>query len=114
MRSTQVGRFTRVATADIEARLGSEIGRVVNVSATGALLRMSAPFLVGRSCPLFINLSGSPVSLNVQVVRTEQVIPDDDGTASVQQLVGVRFTEFSSSAKHALAKLCGASFTRHE
>lgn len=114
MRFTQVGRFTRVETAGIEARLGSVVGQMVNVSATGALLRMNGPFLVGRSCPLFINLPASPISLNVQVVRTEQATPEDDRTANAQQLVGVRFTEFSSSAKQALAKLCGAAFTRHE
>jgi PilZ domain-containing protein len=108
-----MSRFTRVATDDIEARLGSAVGHMVNVSATGALLRMNAPFLVGRSCPLFINLPASPVSLNVQVVRTERLTTADTA-ADVEQLVGVRFTEFSSSAKHALAKLCGTAFTRHD
>ena len=56
MQFTHGGRFTRVETTGIEARLGSVVGQMVNVSATGALLRMNAPFLVGRSCPLFINL----------------------------------------------------------
>src|SRR5262252_5014206 len=39
MRTTQAFRFARVPTNEIEARLASEIGRVVNVSATGALSR---------------------------------------------------------------------------
>jgi hypothetical protein len=112
MRSTQAFRFARVPTNEIEARLASEIGRVVNVSATGALLRTHAPFLVGRSCPLFMNLPSSPISLTVRVMRTEHVPADD--TTGGEYLVGVMFTEFSSPARQAIAKLCGASFTRHE
>jgi hypothetical protein len=111
VRSTQAFRFARIPT-DIEARLGSEIGRVVNVSATGALLRAHVPVLVGRTCPLFMNLPGSPISLTVRVVRTEHVSPDD--TTGAQYLIGVMFTEFSSPAKRAIAKLCGTSFTLHE
>jgi hypothetical protein len=112
VRSTRVFRFARVTTNDIEARLGSEIGRVENVSATGALLRTHAPFLVGRSIPLFINLPGSPISLTVRVVRNERTPPDD--ATGAQYLVGVMFTEFSSPARQAIAKLCGASFNQHE
>jgi len=114
VRSTQTFRFARVDTSNIEARLGSEIGHIVNVSATGALLRMHTDFRVGRSCPLFLNMPGSPVSLIVRIVRTERIAPDDDVAAAAQQLVGVMFTEFSSTARQAIAKLCGASFHRHE
>jgi len=96
------GRFARVATSDIEARLGAELARVVNVSATGALLRTNAPFLVGRSCPLLINAPQAPISLKVKIVRTEP------------QLVGVMFTEFTSAAKQGIARLCGSSFNQHE
>jgi hypothetical protein len=114
VRSTRVVRFTGVATSEIETRLGSEIGRLVNVSATGALLRMNAPLPVGRSCPLFINMPASPISLTARVVRTERITPADDARAGVQQLVGVMFTEFSASARQGIAKLCGASFNLHE
>lgn len=114
MHSTQVGRFARVDASNIEARLGSEIGHVVNVSATGALLRVNTEFRVGRSCPLFINLPSSPVSLVVRVVRTERMTADDNTAANAQQLVGVMFTEFSSTARQAIAKLCGPSFHKHE
>jgi hypothetical protein len=112
VRSTRVFRFARVATTGIEARFGSEIGRVLNVSATGALLRMNASCLVGRSGPLFMNLPGSPISLMARVVRADRVPPDD--ATGGQFLVGVTFTEFSPPARQAIAKLCGASFTRHE
>jgi hypothetical protein len=114
VRSTPTFRFARVDTSNIEARLGSEIGHIVNVSATGALLRMHTDFRVGRSCPLFLNVPGAPVSLIVRIVRTERITPDEDAAASAQQLVGVMFTEFSSTARQAIAKLCGASFHRHE
>jgi PilZ domain-containing protein len=96
----------------IEARLGSEIGRLVNLSATGALLQTQTPFLVGRQCPLFLNLPGSPISLTVRIVRTELTERTENSPCS--HLVGVMFTEFSSSAKQALARLCGMSFNLHE
>ena len=85
---------------------------MVNVSATGALLRTNVPLTVGRTCPLFMNLPGSPISLTARVARTERVPPDD--ASGAQYLVGVMFTEFSSPARQAIAKLCGASFTLHE
>lgn len=110
-----VVRSVRVPTPDIEARLGSEFGRLVNVSARGALMRINAPFLLGRQCPLILNLPDSPVALTVRIVRAEKDPADRHGeTGYSQYLVGVMFTEFSSAAKQAIAKLCGAVPNRHE
>lgn len=112
--STHVLRFARV-TRELEVRLGSEVGRIVNVSATGALLRLNCSLLIGRSCPLFINLPGSPISVIVRIVRTERMPPEEPATNRPQQHeVGVMFTELSATARHAIARLCGAAANVHE
>jgi hypothetical protein len=112
--STHVFRFARVPTTEFEARLGSEVGRIVNVSATGALLRINGPFQVGRSCPLFLNLPGAPISLIVRIVRMERLTKEPSTANAAQHLVGVMFTEFSATAKQAIARLCGAAFNAHD
>jgi PilZ domain len=108
------GRSSRVHTPEIEVRLGSEFGRLVNVSATGALIRTNTPFLLGRLCPLFVNLE-SPVALTVRIVRAERAMPDGaEGETRPKYLVGVMFSEFSATTKQAVAKLCGAAFIQHD
>jgi PilZ domain-containing protein len=108
------GRSSRVPTPEIEVRLGSVFGRLVNVSASGALIRTNTPFLLGRSCPLFVNLD-SPVALTVRIVRAERALQEGlDGEAVTKYFVGVMFSEFSATAKQAVAKLCGAAFARHD
>jgi hypothetical protein len=105
-----------VPAPSIEARLGSQFGRLANVSATGALVRTNAPFLLGRQVPLTLNIPDAPVTLTVRIVRAEPTASvDHNGEGpSVQYLVGVMFTEFRSAARHAIAKLCGAAFSQHE
>jgi len=109
-----LGRSTRVLTPEIEVRLGSEFGRLVNVSATGALIRTNTPFLLGRLCPLFVNLD-APIALTVRIVRAERAIVDGPaGEPATKFLVGVMFSEFSASTKQAVAKLCGAAWAQHD
>jgi hypothetical protein len=57
----------------------------------------------------------SPIALTVRIVRANATVPTHRGDEpEAQYLVGVTFTEFPSSAKHAIAKLCGAAFSMHE
>jgi hypothetical protein len=114
-----VVRSARVApTSDVDARLGAEFGRVVNVSATGALLRMRVPFLAGRQCPLFLTLSdfAATATLIVRIVRTQQVPVLLPGAISElrEYLVAVMFTDLSSQAGQAIRILCGESFAKQE
>src|SRR5712692_5100270 len=103
-------RPARVPTPEIEARLGSEFGRLINVSATGALVRTSTPLLLGRQCPLMLNMPDAPVTLTVRIVRAEPTTPTQlrGAVSHAQYLVAVMFTGFPSSAKQVIAKLCGA------
>jgi PilZ domain-containing protein len=108
------GRSARVPTPEIEARIGSEFGRLINISATGALIRTHTAFLLGRQCPLFLHLE-PPITLTVRIVRVERVTEfDEDGEPLPKYLIGVMFSEFSSSAKQALSKLCGVAFLQHD
>jgi Tfp pilus assembly protein PilZ len=114
--SVRGSRSTRVPAPAIEARLGSQFGRLANVSATGALVRTNAPFLLGRQVPLTLNMPEAPVTLTVRIVRAERTAPVEQhgDEPRVQYLVGVMFTEFRSVARQAIAKLCGAAFSQHE
>ncbi len=108
-------RSARVPTPEIEARLGSTFGRLVNVSATGALVRTHEPCMPGHQCPLILNISDNPAKLTVRVVRAEPTVPTESGRVPASEyLVGVAFTECPPAAKHAVAKLCGLSFLQHE
>lgn len=115
-RAAGIVRSARVPAPDIKARLGSEFGRLVNVSASGALVRTGAPFLLGRVCPLILDLPDSPVTLTVRIVRAEPTAPTGqrEEESHVQYHVGVMFTEFPSAARQVIEKLCGAAFRRHE
>jgi hypothetical protein len=72
--------------------------------------------LLGGQCPLTLNMPDSPVRLTVRIVRAEPTAPAErrGGAPHVQYLVGVMFTEFPSTAKQAIAGLCGAAFRQHE
>ena len=113
-----LARAVRVQTSALEARLGAELGRLVNVSATGALVRTHTPVVAGRQSPLVLNLAdGSPTTLLVQVVRTDAAPLAAPGAEIIrmrQYHTGVTFLELSGPAKHAVATLCGAALTQRE
>jgi len=111
-----VTRASRVSTAAIEARLGSELGRLINVSATGALVRTSGAVTTGRQCPMFLNLPDVTATLLVRVVRSEGVPVEVPGAMLRlrQYEVGVEFTQLSGPAQDAVASLCGPKLTERE
>jgi len=111
-----IARAARVSTLDVETRLGSEFGRLINVSATGALVRTRAPFQAGRQCRLSIHLLDASPTLIVRVVRSQDVPVNLPGATSRlrEYLVGVTFTEIAPAAKDAVASLCGPAFAQTE
>ena len=94
-------RSARVATPEIAVQLGSASGWLVNISATGALVRTKDVPALGATCPLTLNTHDSGVTLSVRIVRVEPGAP---------HLVGLVFTDCSSGARQAIARLCGAVF----
>ena len=93
-----------------------EAARLLNISATGALLRFSAQLAVGREYPLILNMPDGPVPLKALIMRAKPTF-DDPQAAEVtmtQCLVGVTFTELSPKAKHAVIELCGTAFSQRD
>jgi hypothetical protein len=109
-------RPVRVPTPPIEVRLGMEFGRLLNISATGALLRVGAGLAVGREYPLILNMPDGPVPLKAQIMRAKPTIDDpQEPTSTMSQcLVGVTFTELPARAKHAVMGLCGSAFSERD
>jgi c-di-GMP-binding flagellar brake protein YcgR len=100
-------RAARVTTPELEVRVGTEFGRLVDISATGALVRTHAALQLGYEYPLLVNSVRGPVSLAARVVRAvrlphTQADREEDG----QQLIGLQFTQLSARAKRALQDLC--------
>ncbi len=111
-----IARAARVPTPDVETRLGSEFGRLINVSASGALIRTRAPLQAGRECRLSLNLLDASAVLLVRVVRSQGVPINLPGATSQlrEYLVGVAFTELAPAAKHTVESLCGPAFAQME
>ena len=110
-------RAARVMTPEFEVRLGSEFGRLIDISATGALVRTRTSFRVGREYPMLVNSTRGPVSLAARVVRTQPMADaelEDHGEHASQQFIGVQFTQLPASAKAMVRELCGPGFSRTE
>ncbi|MDO8794730.1 MAG: PilZ domain-containing protein [Vicinamibacterales bacterium] len=109
-------RPVRVSTSSVAVRLGTELGHVMDISATGALVRMGAPLVVGRECALFLHMPDEPVPLTVRIIRAAIRPVEIPGATSRlrQYFVGVRFTELSPKAKRTVAQLCRGAFAETE
>src|SRR5882672_2210321 len=108
-------RHVRVKTHPVEVRIAHEVGRLINISATGALLHTTKALLVGRECPLQLKVSDAAVSLRVRIVRVE-FLPPTVSAAHVRTYgVSVMFLpELTGHAKQAVVDLCGPAFTDTE
>jgi len=110
-------RHRRVKTPAVEARLAAEPGRLVNVSATGALLHTTSALLVGRECRLTLKVAAEAISLRVRIVRVEFLPPPVPAPRTHVRTYGVSVTflpELTDAAKQAVADLCGPAFTEKE
>ena len=112
-------RNARVNTPPIEVRIATEQGRLVNISATGALVQTSTKQMVGRERPLTLKVSDESVPLKVQIVRVEFLPPaaQTAGADADSRRYGVAVTfstELTGTAKQAVADLCGPAFTAEE
>ncbi|MBI3491893.1 MAG: PilZ domain-containing protein [Acidobacteria bacterium] len=109
-------RPVRVSAPAIEVWLGAEFGRLVDISATGALVRTTSPLSAGRECPLILNTPREPARLTVRVVWAEPLLPETSEAPLPRKdyLVGVRFTELPPMAKQVVSGLCGPAFSRRE
>jgi c-di-GMP-binding flagellar brake protein YcgR len=92
-----------------------EFGRLLNISATGALLRIGAGLTMRREYPLILNMPEGPVPLKAQIMRAKPTLGDHQAASSMSQcLVGVTFTELPPKAKHTIIELCGTAFSQRD
>lgn len=106
-------RSIRVITPGLRARVDDVDGDVVNVSATGAVLRVDRPISVGSEQPLLLEPNSRRIHLSGRIVRCEPRWSIESlGGATVRRQVyalGILFTEASAEGTRAIMQLCGGS-----
>src|SRR5258707_9524966 len=110
-------RPMRVAAPALDVRLGPEHGRLVDISATGALIRTATPLSAGREYQMILNTPRLPARLMVRIVWAEPLrdMEFDPPQANFKDyLVGVRFTALPPTARQVVSRLCGPAFNQRE
>ncbi|MBI3492480.1 MAG: PilZ domain-containing protein [Acidobacteria bacterium] len=109
-------RSVRVTTQPIQVRIGGVFGRLVDISATGALVQGQHTLSSEREWPMLINVEPEPIELRARVVRSNVVSVQLSGATwqRKEYALGVAFTELPPKAKAALKALCGEAFGEHE
>lgn len=109
-------RSSRVSTAAHEVRVGDTPGHLVNVSASGALVRLARSLAAQQiEWPMLIDLKIQPVELRARVVRSREVTVPSAGARERQGCeVGLAFTELPAPATEALRALCADAFGTQE
>jgi c-di-GMP-binding flagellar brake protein YcgR len=109
-------RSVRVATDPYPVRIARASGRLVNVSATGALVHLNRALAKGASWPVRVTLEPGPVELEARVVRCEAISVDLSGATwlRAEYGIGLAFTRLSPVAREALQQLCGDAFTAQQ
>lgn len=109
-------RPARVLVTGVTARLSTVTGYVVNISLTGALVRVPRALAVGSEHPLVLESPERSVTLTARVVRA-QVAPIEVAGAVLQRedyALGVVFSRTPNDALEAITDLCGGSLQMEE
>lgn len=96
----------------MRARINDVTGDLVNVSATGALIRARRALGVCTEWPLVLDSEVRRIALSGRVVRCESAAVELPGGAILKRTVfalGVVFTAVSSAAMHNIVQLCGGT-----
>jgi c-di-GMP-binding flagellar brake protein YcgR len=105
----------RVPSPGLEVRLGPEHGRLVDISATGALVRTATPLSAGREYQMVLDTPRLAAHLTVRIVWAEPLGDEPpEGMSRTDYHVGVRFTAVPPVARQAVSRLCGPAFSRRE
>lgn len=109
-------RSVRVPAPPVQVRIAGTIGRLINVSATGALVQVERTLEAGRAWPMLINVEPEPVELHVRVIRSRAVsIELPDAIWQRQEFaVALAFTALPANSKDVLRDLCGDAYDRQE
>jgi CheY-like chemotaxis protein len=109
-------RSLRVATQPLRVRIGDVIGQLVNISATGALVRTPEALALDSESPTLIEVEPEPVELHARVVRSHALSVSLPGAMwrRPEYAVAIAFTELPPRTKDALERLCGEAFGKLE
>ncbi len=104
------------APASVQVRFAGAYGRLLNISATGALVQVTHAPSPERDWPILLNVEPAPVELRGRVVRSTTVKVELPSATWHRQeyAVAVRFTALPPSAEEAIKRLCGDAFSRDE
>jgi hypothetical protein len=91
--------------AGARARLADTFADVVNLSRTGALIRMPLHQRPGAQWPLILELSNTPVELIARVVRCETASLTRQG-ARRQYMLGLAFVDPTPAVSAVLDRIC--------
>ena len=118
-------RNVRVHTAPIEVGIAGDFGRLMNISATGALVHVRQT--LAHEClprrntsltgPMVIHVKPDPVDLRVRVVRSTAVsvqLPEATVMKSEECDVALAFTDLLPAAQMEVKRLCGQAFEQQE
>jgi|SRR5450759_2007632 hypothetical protein len=119
-------RSVRVRTAPIQVGIAGGFGRLMNISATGALVRVRQTLASVHEClprrtsftgPMVIYVKPDPVELRVRVVRSTAMsvqLPGATVVKSEECAVALVFTDLSPTAQAVVKRLCGLAFEKQE
>ena len=110
-------RAVRVPVEGIQLRIAAASGHLVNISATGALVRATEPLTPNFEYPIYLDLPADRVQLTARVIRSSAAPVAPEPTHAIDHadyLVAVRFTVLPPTARIAVARLCGQAFTQRE
>jgi hypothetical protein len=107
-------RAVRVAVEGVSLRIAAASGHLVNISATGALVRATEPLTPNFEYPIYLDLPADRVQLTGRVIRSSAAPGDVRVVDREDYLVAVRFTALPPTARIAVARLCGSAFTQRE
>jgi hypothetical protein len=98
----------------VALRIAAATGRLVNISASGALVRATELLATSLEYPIYLDLPPARVQLTARVTRSGSAPVSAHADPREGYLIGVRFTVLPPSARIAVARLCGVAFTQRE
>ena len=114
-RHVETKRPARVPVHGVQLRVAATSGCLVNISATGALVRAAEPLTPNLEYPFFLETPAARVRFTARVIRSTGAQSDTaDSPVPQEYLVAVTFAEMPPNAKHAVAALCGDAYARRE
>jgi hypothetical protein len=114
--SVYTPRPVRVAVDAPQVRIAGTIGRLLEVSATGALVQVPDLLPPEREWRMLLTVEPEPIDVGVRVVRTTVVPIHLRGATWGRQecAVALAFTDLAPKAKAAIERLCGEAFGKSE